>query len=395
MSIRTKHGPPPVIFDAPGDERMRCLPELIAELGGDPDKVSRLAGVSSAVCRGEAHISFSQVIRLMEVAADNLNCPDFGMQLAQRKGPTGMFAQVGEMMKGVATFGDALRLLGSHAANRGSQVSLWLKRYAGRHWTVLGHAILSDGPLTRAQMMEELLLLSHLKMLELTAGKVRSRRILFRHQPVASPAAYRRHFGCEIAFGQNIDAIVYYDQDLAGRIAADCPVPPAVPSSPAVPSAGNPDPEVHAPLRSRVRIIVLHYLGSHYCTREQVAEALNLHPRTMDRRLGEEGTAFLDIKTEVRRDMLIYYLTKTRLDLVTVSQRLGYSEQAVMSRNCRKWFGKPPRQIRAETQRANPKAAADIKPGDAGVTQSPQADDLFQNVLKLSKNINSAQSSQA
>jgi AraC-like DNA-binding protein len=101
---------------------------------------------------------------------------------------------------------------------------------------------------------------------------------------------------------------------------------------------------------SRVRIIVMHYLSSKYCTREQVAESLKLHPRTMDRRLAEEGTAFLDIKTEVRRNTLIYYLAKTSLDFVTVSQRLGYSEQAVMSRNCRKWFGKTPRQIRLETR---------------------------------------------
>ncbi|MBV1917529.1 MAG: helix-turn-helix domain-containing protein, partial [Sphingomonadaceae bacterium] len=34
------------------------------------------------------------------------------------------------------------------------------------------------------------------------------------------------------------------------------------------------------------------------------------------------------------------------LSLTDIAGRLGYSELAVLSRSCRRWFGVPPRQLR-------------------------------------------------
>nr|WP_251007915.1 helix-turn-helix transcriptional regulator [Sphingobium sp. BHU LFT2] len=82
------------------------------------------------------------------------------------------------------------------------------------------------------------------------------------------------------------------------------------------------------------------------CASAEVARALNIHHRTLRRRLKEEGTSFQEVKDDVRRDMTLYYLQQTDLDFREISEKLGFAEQAVFSRSCRRWFGDSPTRIR-------------------------------------------------
>jgi AraC-like DNA-binding protein len=88
-------------------------------------------------------------------------------------------------------------------------------------------------------------------------------------------------------------------------------------------------------------------LGTDDCSNARVAAELNLHARTMHRRLNEEETSFQQIKDEVRRDLMLYYLQNTDLDVAHISERLGFAEQSVMTRTCNRWFGAAPTQLRA------------------------------------------------
>ena len=69
--------------------------------------------------------------------------------------------------------------------------------------------------------------------------------------------------------------------------------------------------------------------------------------RTLHRRLATEGTSFQKIKDEVRRDILRYYLEQTDIEFAHVSEKLGFSEQSVMTRSCNHWFGASPTRLRA------------------------------------------------
>ena len=91
----------------------------------------------------------------------------------------------------------------------------------------------------------------------------------------------------------------------------------------------------------------MRFLGSELCGNREVAAELNLHPRTLHRRLAAEGTSFQKIKDEVRRDVMLYYLQQTRLDFTRISERLGFSEQSVMTRRCNRWFSASPTRVRA------------------------------------------------
>ncbi len=71
-----------------------------------------------------------------------------------------------------------------------------------------------------------------------------------------------------------------------------------------------------------------------------------MHPRTLQRRVREEGTTFEAIKDGVRRGLAQRYLSQPDLPLTQITALLGYSEQSAFGRSCRRWFGVTPRQER-------------------------------------------------
>ena len=331
-------------FDVVHARQLNYFPELVTELGGDPHALLSRTGMDSRAFREGGRITYPQVIALLENAAAELDCADFGMRLALRQGATGTFGRAGAAMAKAPTFGEALQFMSSHHYAHSLAAFVWIKRYQSRGEIMIGHAILSDGPLIRVQTIEQIFMIGHLMTLELTGGRVRSRCVMFRHQPVSSLRTYRHHFGCEVLFGQPADAIVYYDRDLA------CPTVAGDGQAylRALAQIEEHDHDERPPLRMRVRVYVTHFLSSELCTRIDVAGAMKLHPRTMDRRLRDEGTSFLQIRDEVRRDLLRYYVQQTGFDFTDISERLGFSEQSVMCRQCRRWFSMTPTQLRAE-----------------------------------------------
>lgn len=335
-------------FDVLHARLLRFFPELVAELGGDLRHLLHEAGIDAAVfAEDEAGVTYRQMVNLLELAADELTCPDFGMRLAEMQRGSSIFGPLGVAMKNSRTFGDALEYVSKHIYAHSLAARVWLRRFPGGRRVFSGHDILLDRMPNRSQAMEYILLAGHLSAMEITGGHARVRRVHFRHQPVSQPRVYRRYFACDVRFGQNEDGVFYSDQDLA------CPV-------------RDPDPQAYRtvteyidrqfaqhrpPLHAQVRGVIMQLLGSDPCRNEHIAAELGMHPRTFHRRLRAEGTSFQQIKDEVRRDFLLYYLEQTDLDFARISERVGFAEQSVMTRSCNRWFSASPTKVRQQGPR--------------------------------------------
>jgi hypothetical protein len=60
--------------------------ELVRDLGGNPTRLLRLAGIDPAAPNQlTAFVSFESLIGLMERSAAELDCPDFGLRLPERQ----------------------------------------------------------------------------------------------------------------------------------------------------------------------------------------------------------------------------------------------------------------------------------------------------------------------
>ena len=321
---------------------LRFFPDLVRKLGGDPLRLMSRVGILAEedIVSGEG-VTYRQVLELLEIAAAELRCSDFGMQLAALQSCR-VFGPLGAVMMSSQTYGEALDYVTKHSAAHSLAARIWLRRWPDHGAVFVGHDILLDHAPLRSQAMEMLLLVGHLCANEITGGGARARKIYFRHQPVSSPNTYRRYFGCEVLFGQNVDGVVYSEIDLAAPIVArDVGVYEAATS--VIAAQFDRRPSVHAQVRS----VIMQFLGTRLCRYERVAAELDFHAQTMARRLKAEGTSFQNIKDEVRRDLMLYFLQATDLDFGRISQRLGFAEQAVMTRACNKWFLASPTIVRS------------------------------------------------
>ncbi|MET0363589.1 MAG: AraC family transcriptional regulator ligand-binding domain-containing protein [Sphingobium sp.] len=345
-------------YDAVEMQMLYLFPELVEELGGDPHALLTESGIDAdAFLAGKVRASYRQTVELMELSAARLACPDFGMRLGSMQSGR-ISSPLVIAMKHSRTFGEALRFVTSHSHAHSLAATIWLRQSHWDGFVSLGHDILLDGLPHRVQAVEQILLVAHHSALEATGGRVRARCIVFRHQPLSSLRTYHRMFGCEVRFGLQANSILFHEGDM------ECPIL-------------NPDEEVHAriaafidteypqrrPLvHAQVRALVMRGIASEYCTNNQVAAALALHPRTLHRRLTREGTSFQQIKNDVRQDMMLYYLKQTAMELSQVSERLGFVEQSAMTHYCRKRFGQSPTQLRTRAQKAR---AADLLVAEA------------------------------
>jgi AraC-like DNA-binding protein len=82
-------------------------------------------------------------------------------------------------------------------------------------------------------------------------------------------------------------------------------------------------------------------------TLEHVARRLAVSPRTLGRRLQEEGTSFQQQLAELRGELARGYLDNPRISVAEVAYLLGFSEPSAFHRAFKRWTGHSPQAWRA------------------------------------------------
>ncbi len=97
-----------------------------------------------------------------------------------------------------------------------------------------------------------------------------------------------------------------------------------------------------ASITSRIRNILGSDLGRELPSFEELTNVLNMSPRTLRRRLEKEGTSYQKIKDNARRDAAISLLSRDRLTVSDVAERVGFSDPSAFHRSFKKWTGQSP-----------------------------------------------------
>ncbi|MDI1260985.1 AraC family transcriptional regulator [Aquabacterium sp.] len=79
---------------------------------------------------------------------------------------------------------------------------------------------------------------------------------------------------------------------------------------------------------------------------ERMAERLDLHPRTLQRRLRDEGRAYTDIQAGCRLDMAKAALQGHHCHIESLSTELGFADRHSFTRAFRRWTGLSPSAFR-------------------------------------------------
>lgn len=104
--------------------------------------------------------------------------------------------------------------------------------------------------------------------------------------------------------------------------------------------------QYNSPLPIQVSALMRPMLPIYQCSNHTIAAALNMHPRTLHRKLAKHNTSFVKLKDATRRALAQHYLTQGQLTISTISELLGYQEQATLSTSVKRWFGCSPRAFR-------------------------------------------------
>jgi AraC-like DNA-binding protein len=322
---------------------LQKFPELVAELGGDVTALLSKAQIDpGAVTNRHAVIPHRAYVRLLERAAADLSCPDFGMRLAAVQGGIKVLGPVGYVMRNSRTVREAFRYCidYTHAYSTAMNINFEKPRTEGS--ALLRIELLLARLPKHPQTLERILLMMQHSVLTISSGQVKAREIWFTHQPLSPLSTYRGYFGADVRFGQRMNGLLFADSDL------DMPVPKA--DQQVYELARNfieqRLPATDSVFTPRIRTIVERLLLEGTCTYSNVASILGMHPRALQRRLRAEGESFEAIKDGVRREIALRYLKESSMPLIRVAKMLGYSETSALSRSCYRWFSASPRQVR-------------------------------------------------
>lgn len=103
-------------------------------------------------------------------------------------------------------------------------------------------------------------------------------------------------------------------------------------------------------LAGQVRQLLLGPLGL-VATIEDVAPQLAMAPRSLRRKLEDEGTSFRTIIESERKQLAVGLLESTDMKLDEMALQLGYGDTASFTRAFRRWFGNSPGEYRKTSRR--------------------------------------------
>ncbi len=97
-------------------------------------------------------------------------------------------------------------------------------------------------------------------------------------------------------------------------------------------------------MRLKTRLIDM--LPSGEVSGDAVAQAMNLSPRSLQRKLQEEGLTYSQVLEETRRELAARYIRNSRLSISEITFLLGFSEPSNFSRAFKRWNGVSPSEFR-------------------------------------------------
>ena len=311
-----------------------------------PAEVLRHAGLPPGLfARESALVTTEELFALYQGLAEASHDPAIGLKLGaehrlERYDPLSLAAL------SARSFRDALQRLARykritcpealHLAQRGDECRVAIRYLLSRE--------------TEPPLMVDLAFAWVVAIARRGTGRIINPRRLELRGAARNRAMYQAHFGCPVTFGVRRNAIVFARADLdrpflthnanlwariAPRLDAEL--------SRAVASNG---------IREQVKAILKRQLAGRRPGIEDVARDLNQSPRTLQRRLAEEGATFQRLVLEARRELARHYLQHSSIELNETAYLLGYEDAHSFFRAFHQWEGRPPGAWRARHVRS-------------------------------------------
>lgn len=282
----------------------------------------------------EKKFSYRSLVQIFEGSAHALGMPELGLELASRQKST-LLGPLQHLAQTAPTAGEGLAAAVRYMRVYSPSILFHLERRNDCTLLCFDNALpcIEDIP----QIVEKSLLHGRLLMAELLGAPLQPATVLLRHQPQAELAVYRRYFGCPVLFGQQQNALAITQRDMQR---------PCVRHDAMLHSIVKFYLEAHSGADEKLGFEVERHihalLPKQRCNLEQVAQLLDLHPRTLQRRLANDGIDFEEHVDQIRRHRAEQLLGQSDLPIGQIAQQLGYRRTTSFCRAHHRWFGMAP-----------------------------------------------------
>lgn len=305
---------------------LRAAMDIVEAQGISTDELLEAVGLSQdAIEQGDALLECGHLADALETAAQMAKMPDLGQRIGLAAHPHD-FGPLGPMILHAATTADALRDLGRyvHLINEATAVSV--ERRVNDYVIRVNCARMGSQPPIRhtEAVCGALLTLCR----TLLGQEWVPQRAAMAHAPVVPPDDYRAIWGCPVSF----------DEPTSGFIARIDDLDRSLPTANASVWRMSHD-MLQQQQQARLADIVVRAEGilrsmipMGYTTIGDLASALGLTERTLQRRLGEQGSSFKAVLLNGRREIVQRNVGKGRNAPSDLCVPLGFSEASAVSR---------------------------------------------------------------
>lgn len=318
-----------------------AIPDMLRLEGVDPEAVLAASGLdNSALSRSENVIPFSAAQRLIAIAAARTGRPDFGLRAGQRAGISAIGVR-GMAMQNCCSLGEALSLFAAHFRRHdGAGALIWRPQ---RPAAMIGYRLPKADAPGNAQAVDFAFAVGVQIMKSICGPRWRPIQVQLARPRPHDPGPYWALVGDAIHFGAPETVLIFDASWLDHPLAEARPELRdlllgylAAPRLDAVQATSD---EVRRVLRIKAP------QGSPSLS--DVALALNIHPRTLARRLACAGTTFKSLASEIRHELALQRLEQTSMTIVEIAFLLGYADVGGFSRAFKSRAGMPPKAWRA------------------------------------------------
>jgi len=317
--------------------QFRPVPQLIRKLGGNPESVFRDVNITEALIqKPETVLPLTLAGELLARAAKETGCEHFGLMLGSLNGLE-QLGPIAKMMAQQPTIGGALDQLIQfhHMTNR---AGLPFVRQDGEH-AFFGFTAMETNFPGFQHFHEGVMAIGFNIMRGISHAEWTPDAVYFSHRPPKDTLAHSRLFGAPCHFNSPRAEFKFSLSTLSAPNA----------SMVADATSASDVAEVNMcalDWLEKARRVAHSLVASGNCGQDQIAAALGISVRTMNRRLEQAGVSYFEILDNARYSVSRKLIRETDMPLKEIAKALSYTDASSFSRAFRRWSGVSPEQWR-------------------------------------------------
>lgn len=321
---------------------VRGIAEKLRASGLDVQTLFDEAGLDmAALNHPDTRYATEKISVLWELAAARAGNPGIGLALPHLMQPAG-FDVLAYAMMTQPSLHAALELMVRYLRVVSDAAGISLRTEPQGGWVAVD-LFGGNRPVPRQRI--EFVLVTLLTFFRWVTGQdIRPLAVEFTPSEPAVLVPFREAFQCPLRFGAAQNRMLLSHADLGLPLPTANPVLAELHHRYAGERLGRLD---SANISSRTREVIIRLLPKGDPLRADIAAALCIGERTLQRRLQEEGTSYHELVDDTRRELAHHYLGQPHLMLSQAAYLLGFSDQSTFCRACKRWFDMSPGQYRS------------------------------------------------